>query len=139
MFADLVEGATAVLGQTQFAREVIAAGAVVFSQGSSSDRIILLEQGRLSASVKGPSGDEIRVASFLAGALVGEIGFLTASPRTATVIADEDSIIRSVGRAGLDRLSAEYPALASDMLQEVAGQLARRLARTTALLHEVSR
>ena len=139
LFADLVEGAAAVLGQTQFAREVITAGDVVFSQGSPSDRIILLEQGRLSASVKGPTGDEIRVASFLAGALVGEIGFLTASPRTATIIADEDSIIRSVGRAGLDRLSAEYPALASDMLQEVAGQLARRLARTTALLREVSR
>lgn len=138
-FADLVEAAAEVVGQAQFARETIPAGSVIFTQGSPSDRIILLEQGRLSANVKGPAGDEIRVASFLPGALVGEIGFLTASPRTATIVAVEDSVIRSVGHTGLDRLSTEAPVLAGDMLQEVAGQLARRLARTTALLREVSR
>ncbi len=138
-FADLVENAAAVLGQAQFPRETIPAGTIVFTQGSPSDRIILLETGRLSARVKGPSGDEIRVATFLPGALVGEIGFLTATPRTATIHADEDSTIRSVERAGLDRLSAEAPGLASDMMREVASQLARRLARTTALLREVSR
>lgn len=139
VFADLVERAAAVLGQTQFARETIPAGAVIFLQGSPSDRIILLEHGRLSASVKGPAGDEIRVASFLPGALVGEIGFLTSTPRTATITAYEDSTIQSVTRAGLDRLSAEAPALATAMLREVASQVARRLARTTALLREVSR
>lgn len=139
VFAGLVEAAAAVLGQAEFEREAIPAGAVIFTQGSPSDRIILLEQGRLSAFVKGTTGDEIRVASFLSGALVGEIGFLTGSSRTATIVADEDSVIRSVGRAGLDRLSVEAPVLAKDILQEVASQLARRLARTTALLREVSR
>lgn len=139
LFADLVERAAAILGQAEFAREFIPAGTMVFAQGSPSDRIILLESGRLSASVRGPAGDEIRVASFLAGAMAGEIGFLTATPRTATIVADEDSTVRSVGRDGLDRLSAEAPGLASDILREVAGQLARRLSRTTALLREVSR
>jgi SulP family sulfate permease len=138
-FAELVEAAADVVGQAQFSRETVPARTVIFRQGDPSDQIILLEKGRLSASVKGPAGDEIRVASFQAGALIGEIGFLTDSPRTATIIAVEDSIIRSVGRAGLDRLSTEAPALASDLLREVAGQLAHRLARTTALLREVSR
>lgn len=138
-FAELVEAAADVVGQAQFSRETVPARTVIFRQGDPSDQIILLEKGRLSASVKGPAGDEIRVASFQAGALIGEIGFLTDSPRTATIVAVEDSIIRSVGRAGLDRLSTEAPALASDLLREVAGQLAHRLARTTALLREVSR
>ncbi len=138
-FAGLVETAAAVLGEALFAREVIPVGTIVFEQGTPSDRIILLERGRLSARVVGPAGDEIRVASFLAGALVGEIGFLADVPRTATIVADENCAIRSVGRAGLDRLSAVAPELANDILREVASQLARRLARTTALLREVSR
>jgi SulP family sulfate permease len=138
-FAELVEAAADVVGQAQFSRETVPVGTVIFRQGDPSDQIILLENGRLSASVKGLAGDEIRVASFQAGALIGEIGFLTDSPRTATIVAVEDSVIRSVGRAGLDRLSTEAPALASDLLREVAGQLAHRLARTTALLREVSR
>lgn len=138
-FASLMETAAALLGDELFAREVVPAAAVVFHQGAPSDRLILLESGRLSARVKGPAGDEIRVASFLAGALVGEIGFLTDTPRTATIVADENSSIRSVGREGLDRLAALEPALARDIFREAAAQLARRLARTTALLREVSR
>lgn len=137
--ASLIERASALLGDELFVREDVPAGAVVFHQGAPSDRLILLEGGRLSAHVKGPSGDEIRVASFLAGALVGEIGFLTDTPRTATIMADEKSAIRSVGRSGMDRLADLEPELARDIYREAATQLARRLARTTALLREVSR
>lgn len=138
-FASLVGSATALLGDALFASEEVPAGAVVFHQGAPSDRLILLEGGRLSAHIKGPSGDEIRVASFLAGALVGEIGFLTQTPRTATIVADEKCSIRSIGREDLDRLSDLEPNLAGEIFREAAAQLARRLARTTALLREVSR
>lgn len=137
-FANLIERATALLGDDLFAREDVPAGAVVVHQGAPSDRLILLEAGRLSAHVKGPSGDEITVASFLAGALVGEIGFLTDTPRTATIVADEESSIRSVGRSGMDHLADLDPELARDIFREAATLLARRLARTTALLREVS-
>lgn len=137
--AGLIERASALLGDELFVREDVPVGAVVFNQGGPSDRLILLESGRLSAHVKGPSGDEIRVASFLAGALVGEIGFLTDTPRTATIVADEKSSIRFVGRSGMDRLADLEPELAHDIYREAATQLARRLARTTALLREVSR
>lgn len=138
-FASLIGSATALLGDALFASEEVPAGAVVFHQGAPSDRLILLEGGRLSAHIKGPSGDEIRVASFLAGALVGEIGFLTQTPRTATIVADEKCSIRSIGREDLDRLSDLEPNLAGEIFREAAAQLARRLARTTALLREVSR
>lgn len=138
-FASLIERAAALLGDALFVRENVSAGAVVFHQGTPSDRLILLEGGRLSAHIKGPSGDEIRVASFRAGALVGEIGFLTQTPRTATIVADETSSIRSIGREDLDRLADLEPDLARDIYREAAAQLARRLARTTALLREVSR
>lgn len=81
----------------------------------------------------------MRVATFLPGAIVGEIGLYAGTPRTATVVADVESVIRRVTRANLDRLSEENPAVARDFHALVAGLLARRLTRTTALLREVNR
>ena len=81
----------------------------------------------------------MRVATFLPGAVVGEIGLYAGIVRTATVAADVDSTIRKVTRESLDRLSERDPALARDFHAMVAGLLARRLTRATALLREVSR
>ena len=123
-----------------FARETVPAGAQVLGQGEESDCLILLQRGRLSASVDGPPGEgRMRVATFLPGAVVGEIGLYAGTPRTATVVADVDSVVRKVTRDSLERLSERDPALARDFHAMVAGLLARRLTRTTALLREVNR
>jgi sulfate permease, SulP family len=122
-----------------FAAKKVAAGTAVIAQGAPSDSLILLESGRLSATSAGPDGTEMKVATFLPGAVVGEIGFLADTPRTATVRAETDSTIREVSREGLDRLAESDPALARDIYREVAALVARRLTRTTALLREVGR
>jgi sulfate permease, SulP family len=123
-----------------FDRETVPAGTRVLGQGDPSDCLVLLESGRLSASVDGPGGEgRMKVATFLPGAVVGEIGLYAGTPRTATVIADVESVIRKVTRTGLEQLSVTDPALARDFHALIAGLLARRLTRTTALLREVSR
>ena len=127
-------------GTSLFAPETVPAGAQVLGQGEESDCLILLQRGRLSASVDGPPGEgRMRVATFLPGAVVGEIGLYAGTPRTATVVADVESVVRKVTRDGLERLSEADPALARDFHAMVAGLLARRLTRTTALLREVNR
>lgn len=127
-------------GSSLFERETVPAGTQVLGQGDASDCLVLIEAGRLSASVEGPEGGGMmRVATFLPGAIVGEIGLYAGTPRTATVVADVESVIRRVTRANLDRLSEENPAVARDFHALVAGLLARRLTRTTALLREVNR
>jgi sulfate permease, SulP family len=131
--------AAGVVSTDLFPATRVAAGSAVIAQGTPSDSMILLEEGRLSATSAGPDGTEMKVATFLPGAVVGEIGFLAGTPRTATVRAETDSTIREVGRAGLDRLAEADPALARDIYRAAAALLARRLTRTTALLREVGR
>jgi sulfate permease, SulP family len=131
--------AAGVVSTDLFPATRVAAGTAVIAQGTPSDSMILLEEGRLSATSAGPDGTEMKVATFLPGAVVGEIGFLAGTPRTATVRAETDSTIREVGRAGLDRLAEADPALARDIYRAAAALLARRLTRTTALLREVGR
>jgi sulfate permease, SulP family len=131
--------AAGVVSTDLFPATKVSAGTAVIEQGTPSDSLILLEEGRLSATSAGLDGTEMKVATFLPGAVVGEIGFLAGTPRTATVRAETDSTIREVGRAGLDRLAEADPALARDIYRAAAALLARRLTRTTALLREVGR
>ena len=79
------------------------------------------------------------MATFLPGAVVGEIGLYAGTARTASVVADRDAVIHRIGRDELEALSRHAPELANDVHLAMAGLLTGRLARTTALLREVAR
>lgn len=114
-------------------RRELDAGEVLYAQGDPGDGLAYLERGRLSAWVTLPDGAQARVASFLPGAVVGEIAFSAGSLRTASVIADEPCTILSVTRASLDAAAAVDPTVATRFHSCVARLLAERLGRTTAL------
>lgn len=120
------------------ARETVPAGATLLRQGAPSGDLLLLERGRLFASVAGPDDREVRVATFLPGAMVGEIGYYAGTPRTATVRAEVESVVCRIAAEALARLAREEPAIAREFHRRMAGLLARRLARTTAELNAVS-
>lgn len=117
-----------------FRREIVPAGSRVLDKGQVANSFVLLEDGRLFATVE----ESTRVATFLPGAVVGEIGFVTASVRTASVVAETQCLLRRVTRADLDRLREHDPALALELTGILGCLMAQRLARTTALLHAVS-
>jgi len=120
-------------------REGVAAGTLVLEKGRMADSLILLEEGRLFATVESEAGATVRVATFLPGAVVGEIGFITGEVRSASVIAETDSTLVRLTRADLDRLKKHAPALALEFAEVLARLVALRLTRTTALLRAVSR
>jgi SulP family sulfate permease len=123
---------------SDFARRLaVPAGTVVIEQGAPSDSLMLLESGRLCARVIGPDGSALRVATFLPGALAGEIGVYAGAPRSATVAAEIDSVVLAVSHEALDRLARTDPRAAAEFHGLVAALLARRLTRTTALLRAV--
>jgi SulP family sulfate permease len=115
-------------------RAELAAGGVLYDQGDPGDELAYLAEGRLSAWITQADGSRARVASFLPGAVVGEIAFAAGTRRTASVVADEASVILRVSRASLARAAAEDPALAARFQAAIARLLAERLGRTTALV-----
>jgi glutaminase len=76
------------------------AGDELWSTGDVAGSMFLVLEGMLVAS-----HDGFRVASFGPGAIVGEMGFLTGEPRSATVVADTPSRLLEV--TDLDGLSNE--------------------------------
>lgn len=113
--------------------EQLGAGQVIFAQGEPSDTLVFLEEGRLSALVRRSGGDPVRVAGFLPGSVVGEIGFFTDLPRTATVMSDTQVRLRRVHREALRRVADTAPDIAAEFHAHLARLLAKRLGRTTAL------
>lgn len=137
-FSELLQRIEASGAVLTFHREKVSAGDRVFERGDDATSLVLLERGRLYATVREGERPARRVATFLPGAVVGEIAFVTGQRRTATVVAQVDSVLICVTRADLERLRDREPALAREMSELLALLLAQRLTRTTALLHAIS-
>ncbi len=107
--------------------EVVAAGTVLLRQGELSDDLLLIESGRASVTVRLDSGRDMRVRSYGAGAMVGEIGFTLGLPRTATVKADQPCRILRLTRAAMNRLENQHPAVAREFQHLMIRRLGKRL------------
>ena len=116
-----------------FERVELAAGAILIEQGSPSDDIYAIESGRASVFME-TSGGRLRIAGVGTAAIVGEVAFYLAEPRTASVIADEPMVAWRFTRAGLERLQAEMPTIAVRLHQGLARTLADRLASANRLI-----
>jgi len=97
----------------------IAAGATLFEAGSDPDAAYLVVTGRLLVTDR--EGNPIRRLG--RGQIVGEIGLIEGTARTATVLADRDTILARLPATAFDRLAAERP----EFLMGVARTLVRRL------------
>ncbi len=113
--------------EAELERSVVAVGAALTVQGEASDDLLFLERGQASVLVSFDGGPEVRVRQFGPGTMIGEIGFLLGSPRTATVRALTECEVRTLTRAALQRLEAERPEAALALQRVVMGRLSRRL------------
>jgi sulfate permease, SulP family len=114
----------ALLGHLE--RQVAPAGATIVRQGDAADALYLLADGRLTALLDRRGEASVRLEQLHAGTLVGEIGFYTGAPRSATVVADVDSIVYRLDRERLEALERDDPQLAGAVHRFVASRLAAR-------------
>ena len=113
----------------------VAAGERVIRRGDDGDTIYFVDWGRFTSSISQPLGRDgqrrTRVATVTDGMCFGEMAFLSGEPRTADVIADEDSHCHVLHRHDFERLRAEHPQTAIQLLLALSGELSWRLNRTT--------
>jgi CRP-like cAMP-binding protein len=110
-------------------RVQFASGQRFFSQGDPSDAAYVLLDGRASVLLNTPHG-EIRVAELAGNALVGEMGILSDTPRSATIMAAEPTTALRIDKRVFLELLAQFPQMSLAVMRE----LAQRLERTNAQL-----
>jgi len=112
---------------TYFERLSLDEGTKLISQGESPDNVFVLESGRLRVELVTPEGTQMRISTVLPGVMVGEIGWYTAVPRTADVVAETPSVVLQLSRTSIERMETEEPQLAGALHRWFARTLAERL------------
>ncbi len=106
----------------------VEAGGFIFRQGEPSDTIELLVSGRVQVLLDLPDGRRVRLRSMLEQTVLGEMGFFRGQPRSATVVADQESRLLRVTREAYRRMLTEAPEAAAALHRVIISTLADRLA-----------
>src|SRR4029434_5776203 len=74
------------------------AGQVLFAAGDAGDGCYLLDRGLLKVTVTSSQGEERTIAILGPGAVVGELSMIDERPRSASVVALRDCLVRFTSR-----------------------------------------
>jgi sulfate permease, SulP family len=107
-------------------RREVAAGDYIVQQGDDPDDIYFVESGQVTAQLDRDNQAPIRLETMRGGQVVGEIGFYLGVQRTASVVADEPSVIYRLSMARLRQLERENPETAVTFHNLIACLLAER-------------
>ena len=100
----------------------VAKGAALIVEGKADNSIYLVVAGRFSVLVKGS-----RVAVRSPGDHVGEIAAIDPTRRrSATVMADEDSVVLEVAEPALTKIANQYPSIWRAIAVVMASRLVQR-------------
>jgi SulP family sulfate permease len=102
------------------------AGHVVFRHGDPGSALYLVTSGRASVHLMHDDGD-IRLVTFAAGAVFGELALLDRGPRSATITVDEDLTGFGLSEASFSALCQKQPDIAIKLLTALGRELSVRI------------
>ena len=103
-------------------------GAVIFRQGDRGDSLYLIESGRVRIHTHlSEHGEEVGVTTLGDGETFGEIALLTGVPRTATVEAEENTVVWQIHKDDFDHIVIVSPKLCQALEQLVEARLNKNL------------
>jgi anti-anti-sigma factor len=118
----------------------------VFSEGSSGDALYIIVRGSASVRLKRRTAtqsspgnpDSLRLVTFSAGTVFGEMALLDREPRSATVTADEALVCYMLDQHSFERLAAAHPSIGMALLANLGRALSLRLRETNRTLGQGS-
>jgi SulP family sulfate permease len=109
-------------------RVEVGASEILFEQGDEDNGLYMLEHGSMTALIGTEHNGFKRVKKFRPGSLIGEMSAYTPDrKRTATIVADEDSVLYHLTAEKLARLDIENLQLAASIHELVARTLGGRI------------
>jgi CRP/FNR family transcriptional regulator len=85
------------------------AGEVLFAAGGDDDGCYLLDRGLLKVTVTSSRGEERTIAILGPGAVVGELSMIDGGPRSASIVALSDCLLRFTSPEGFAKFMATHP------------------------------
>ncbi len=110
-----------------FERVEVAAGHTLMHRGDEPHSLYLVESGQVSAYLHEADGSSVRLQTMHDWNVLGEIGFLLGSARTASVEVEAPGVVYCLTQARLEALQQDDASLASAFHQLIAQLLAERV------------
>ena len=101
---------------------------IVINKGDPPDSMYFINSGKLTTRLEISKGKFIRLASQGGGTMVGEMGLFLKQSRTATVVAEEPSVLYKLSLNEYNRMMQEDPELVFHLHQWIGQVLSMRLA-----------
>ncbi len=120
-------------------RESYNAGDRLIVEGDRSDAIYILASGQASVLKTLPDGRAVRLATYLPGVVLGEMGVLGDTARTADIVIDIAAVCYRLTATDFEAVCRENPATALALVRGLSRELSKRLAATSATLRELER
>ena len=119
--------------EAHFPRVRTAQGERLVRQGDPSDAMFVIETGRVSVYLrfeaeKAAAARQLRLRTYPAGTVVGEMGFYTGAARSADIVADQPTESLELTAELMTALEREAPVLAHKLHRFIARSLSQRLA-----------
>ncbi len=117
-------------------------GATVFREGDASrtSYLLLILNGEVSVETVDPAGGgQVSISVLGAGSVIGEMGLLDGSPRSATCTAASSLQAAGLTRKALQRLIDEHPRVGAKLMIGLSKRLADRLRGLNAQLQVYAR
>jgi SulP family sulfate permease len=102
------------------------AGHVIFRHGDPGSSLYLVTRGRASVHLQHDDGD-IRLVTFAAGTVFGELALLDLGPRSATITVDEDLKGFGLSETSCTGLCERQPDIAIKLLSALGRELSVRV------------
>lgn len=102
-------------------------GDTLFREGDPGDALMIVLEGQLVARVRTQTGTDEEVARLGPGEVVGEMAFIDAEPRSATVSTVGGATVLTFTRGALASLKKTAPRVAAAIQRNVLLDVARRL------------
>ncbi len=108
-------------------RSTLSAKELLIRQGETSDSVYFVESGQISIYIQTGNQYPIRLQTICIGTMVGEIGYCLNIPRTATIVADTNTVVYRLTKDAMETIKQEEPLLAESIQKLMMRVIAERL------------
>ncbi len=113
------------IAELSFTRNFAKEGVIILAE-EEGDTLFIIKEGQVKVSIVSEGGREVILSLLGPGAVFGELALLDGKPRSANVVATDDTSLVMLRRSDFQQLVYKTPQIAMALLAE----LARRLRRT---------
>ncbi len=101
-------------------------GDVIFRQGDPGDCMYDIFSGRVGIYTAYGAPEEKLIAELKAGEFFGEMGLLDKAPRSATVVALEDTLVYVINESDFNEFFMKQPEKALQIMRQLSQRLRKR-------------